>query len=119
MKEIGKMIYNMVMALKLGMMEVNMKAVMLMVKNKGKESIHGLMGKQIKKLLISLKSYFRSKYDGDWNDNKICGKGIYIWADGRQYEGDWLNNNMHGKGVYTWKVLFLNIFIVHFNSFFV
>jgi len=41
-------------------------------------------------------------YIGDWVDNKISGKGLYTWADGRKYDGEWLNNNMHGKGKYTW-----------------
>ena len=35
-------------------------------------------------------------------NNKINGKGIYHWVDGRKYEGDWENNKMHGKGIYTW-----------------
>jgi hypothetical protein len=39
---------------------------------------------------------------GDWEDNKIQGKGLYTWADDRKYEGEWLNNNMHGKGKYSW-----------------
>jgi len=43
-----------------------------------------------------------SKYEGEWVNNKINGKGIYKWKDGRVYNGEWLNNNMHGYGVYTW-----------------
>jgi hypothetical protein len=27
---------------------------------------------------------------------------MYTWEDGRKYEGEWQNNNMHGKGKYTW-----------------
>jgi len=26
-----------------------------------------------------------------------------VWNDGRVYEGDWINNKMHGKGVFKWK----------------
>lgn len=62
----------------------------------------------------------KSKFVGDWRDNKISGrvkalerninetkrvlrsKGTYVWADNRKYEGDWLNNNMDGRGIYTW-----------------
>ncbi len=40
----GKMIYSMVMELKRGMMGLNMKAVMLMAKNKGVAYIIGQMG---------------------------------------------------------------------------
>jgi hypothetical protein len=40
---------------------------------------------------------------GEWQDNKITGRGMYTWPDGRKYEGEWLNNNMHGKGKYTWQ----------------
>lgn len=34
--------------------------------------------------------------------NKITGKGILYWPDGRKYDGEFHNNNMHGKGIYTW-----------------
>jgi hypothetical protein len=26
-----------------------------------------------------------------------------LWADGRKYEGEWNDNNMHGRGKYTWS----------------
>ena len=28
--------------------------------------------------------------------------GTYIWSDGRRYEGQWKENQMHGKGSFTW-----------------
>ena len=28
------------------------------------------------------------RYDGDWQANRIHGRGSYSWADGRKYEGD-------------------------------
>jgi len=31
------------------------------------------------------------------------GKGLYIWADGRKYEGNFENNKQHGEGIYTSK----------------
>ena len=43
MKEIGKMIYNMVKVLKLGLMDLNILDSILMVRNKGKESMNGQM----------------------------------------------------------------------------
>lgn len=45
MKVNGRMIFNMDMALKLGMMGLNMKEIMLMGRSKAKEHILGLMGK--------------------------------------------------------------------------
>lgn len=44
-----------------------------------------------------------SQYTGDFIDNNINGKGVYIWNDERTYEGDWKDNKMHGKGVFMWK----------------
>ena len=29
------------------------------------------------------------KYDGDWNDGNIEGKGIMNYLNGESYEGDW------------------------------
>lgn len=43
MKEIGKMIYNMVKVLKLGLMDLNILDSILMVRNKGKENMNGQM----------------------------------------------------------------------------
>ena len=34
-------------------------------------------------------------------DNKISGKGLYTWSDGRKYEGAWMNGKQHGTGIYT------------------
>jgi hypothetical protein len=28
---------------------------------------------------------------------------VYTWSDGRKYEGEWKNNKMHGKGTFTWS----------------
>ena len=42
-------------------------------------------------------------YKGDWKANKMEGRGVCKWLDGRKYDGEWKNNLMHGKGVYTWK----------------
>ena len=29
-------------------------------------------------------------FNGEWNENKMHGKGIYTWPDGRMYEGEYL-----------------------------
>mgnify|MGYP003346586257 CR=1 FL=1 len=44
-----------------------------------------------------------SRYDGEWQENKIKGMGTYTWLDGREYRGEWVDNNMDGIGVYTWQ----------------
>ncbi len=57
-------------------------------------------------------------------------QGIYLWADGRKYEGEWNDNNMHGRGKYTWsdgrvyegyyqndkKHVFFNIILLKINN---
>ena len=45
----------------------------------------------------------KSKFVGQWYENKISGIGIYSWLDGRMYKGEWKDNNMEGYGVYQWK----------------
>ena len=32
----------------------------------------------------------------------VDGYGVYTWAHGDRYEGDWVNNKLHGKGVKTY-----------------
>ena len=41
------------------------------------------------------------KYEGDWKDGMLHGKGTYTWAVGHKYVGEWKNGKMHGKGTYT------------------
>jgi len=38
------------------------------------------------------------EYDGNFINGKREGKGKYIWEDGSYYIGQWSNNNMNGKG---------------------
>ena len=40
-------------------------------------------------------------YEGEWNDNKLEGKGRMIFANGDIYKGSWLNSLMHGNGKYS------------------
>ncbi|CAG9464701.1 unnamed protein product [Pedinophyceae sp. YPF-701] len=55
-----------------------------------------------------------ARYDGEFKDNKYHGTGTYKWSDGRQYEGGWEEGKMHGKGVYLdreghrWEGQFFN-----------
>ena len=39
-----------------------------------------------------------SKYDGDFKDDNMHGRGIYTWSDGRRYDGDYKDNKKHDRG---------------------
>jgi hypothetical protein len=44
-----------------------------------------------------------SKYEGDcytgeWKNNKMEGKGKYVWKNGNIYEGEWKEGKRTGKG---------------------
>lgn len=41
-----------------------------------------------------------SVYEGDWKDDKACGKGKLVHADGDIYEGDWRDDKANGYGTY-------------------
>jgi hypothetical protein len=41
------------------------------------------------------------RYEGDWKNDKSCGKGKLIHGDGDMYEGDWDEDRANGKGVYV------------------
>ncbi len=48
-------------------------------------------------------------YDGQWQDDKRWGYGVYTYgagspSDGDRYEGEWMADNMHGKGTYQWRI---------------
>ena len=40
------------------------------------------------------------KYDGDWNDEEMNGKGVYYYANGDKYDGEFNHNKKNGKGVF-------------------
>ncbi|KAG5186708.1 hypothetical protein JKP88DRAFT_254417 [Tribonema minus] len=50
-------------------------------------------------------------YKGEWKDGKMCGYGVYRFADGKTYQlnypsqasylGDFFAGHMHGRGTYT------------------
>jgi hypothetical protein len=43
------------------------------------------------------------KYEGEFRDNKFNGYGHYIWfKNGHEYEGHYLNGKFHGEGFYKW-----------------
>lgn len=42
------------------------------------------------------------KYEGEWIDGKMHGRGIYYYADGTIYDGTWSEGKMHGKGIFIY-----------------
>lgn len=35
---------------------------------------------------------------GNWRNDEMFGRGVYIWADGHIYDGEWSNGKRHGLG---------------------
>ena len=44
----------------------------------------------------------RTRYEGEYRDDKKHGQGTYTWADGTRYEGEYRDDKKHGQGTYTW-----------------
>lgn len=42
-----------------------------------------------------------SRYEGEWRENKACGKGKFWHADGDVFEGNWREDKANGYGIYT------------------
>jgi hypothetical protein len=40
---------------------------------------------------------------GEFKEDSITGKGIYVWKDGRRYEGEFVDGKRTGGGVLTWQ----------------
>ena len=38
------------------------------------------------------------RYEGEWKEDKRCGFGKILYANGDRYEGEWLDNLRHGQG---------------------
>lgn len=41
-------------------------------------------------------------YEGEFNQNEITGKGLYIWSNKNTYKGDFVKGIKQGKGKYKW-----------------
>ena len=39
-------------------------------------------------------------YEGSWVEDKMCGYGVYKYANGAFYKGEWKDNKHHGRGEY-------------------
>ncbi len=42
------------------------------------------------------------RYEGEFKDGKMHGKGALNFADGKKYTGDWIEGKRTGRGVFTW-----------------
>ena len=40
-------------------------------------------------------------YEGEWRDDRACGKGKLVHANGDVYDGDWRDDMANGYGIYT------------------
>ena len=36
-------------------------------------------------------------------NNKLEGRGIFTWPDGRKYEGEYKNDKKEGYGIFNWN----------------
>ena len=43
-----------------------------------------------------------SSYDGDWLEDQMHGKGLYVWSDGQRYDGMFRDGVKSGRGILTW-----------------
>ena len=41
------------------------------------------------------------KYEGEWKDDKMHGKGTIIFANGGEYAGEHIDGKLHGQGTFT------------------
>jgi hypothetical protein len=41
------------------------------------------------------------RYEGEYADDMRSGRGMYVLADGTRYEGEWRNDMPHGQGTLT------------------
>jgi hypothetical protein len=44
----------------------------------------------------------QEKYEGEWVEGRMHGKGCYWYADGSMYDGQWALGKMHGKGIFIY-----------------
>jgi hypothetical protein len=42
------------------------------------------------------------RYEGEFKDGERSGQGVQVWPDGERYEGGWKGDKKSGQGVYTW-----------------
>ena len=45
----------------------------------------------------------RDRYEGEFVDNQMEGKGKYHYGNGCEYDGSFMHGDRHGKGKYRWS----------------
>ena len=45
----------------------------------------------------------QEKYEGEFENNVINGKGFYQWKNGNSFKGNFINGKMNGIGLFLWK----------------
>lgn len=43
-----------------------------------------------------------SYYEGELENDKFQGRGLYFWSEGRSYTGEWYEGKMSGQGLFTY-----------------
>ena len=52
-------------------------------------------------VLYYINTKTNERYEGEFQNGYINGKGILIQKDGDEFVGEWQNNKIHGKGKLT------------------
>lgn len=42
-----------------------------------------------------------NQYEGEFNQGRVEGQGVYKWVDGSTYHGQWLNGQKDDYGIWT------------------
>lgn len=42
----------------------------------------------------------QSRYEGEFKNGKMEGRGTKVWASGNKFVGNWKNDVQHGTGVF-------------------
>lgn len=44
-----------------------------------------------------------NRYEGDFTQGRLNGKGNYSYRNGNSYTGDFVNDQFHGRGIYIYN----------------
>ena len=64
----------------------------------GPSSFHASARHSVRNGIFTVYSGKNQQYRGEWKNDKRCGRGVQIRADGSQYEGEWKDDRFHGHG---------------------
>ena len=60
-------------------------------------------------LLLLLFRVNGDRYEGEWRNGRMHGKGVKVMANGDVYNGTWENDKAEGNGVKVYQYLALGI----------